>query len=109
MTSRSASTWPRSCANAPEPAARWRVGSVARAEHAHSVHVELAGLAPGRPYWYRFAAAGYQSRIGRTTWRTDFRAVDSSPDQGQVRSADAALRTAGSFVVERGRSGAQRA
>jgi alkaline phosphatase D len=33
---------------------------------AHSVHVEVAGLEPGRPYWYRFTALGHQSPIGRT-------------------------------------------
>ena len=32
----------------------------------HSVHVEIAGLAPGRPYWYRFIAGGFTSPIGRT-------------------------------------------
>lgn len=32
---------------------------------AHSVHVELAGLKPGRDYFYRFTALGEQSRIGR--------------------------------------------
>jgi alkaline phosphatase D len=33
---------------------------------AHSVHVEVSGLQPGRPYWYRFTALGEQSQIGRT-------------------------------------------
>ncbi|MBA3477255.1 MAG: alkaline phosphatase D family protein [Lautropia sp.] len=33
---------------------------------AHSVHVEVAGLAPHRWYWYRFTALGHRSRIGRT-------------------------------------------
>ena len=33
---------------------------------AHSVHVEVSGLAPGRPYWYRFTAAGARSPVGRT-------------------------------------------
>lgn len=33
---------------------------------AHSVHVEVGGLAPGRPYWYRFTAAGARSPVGRT-------------------------------------------
>jgi alkaline phosphatase D len=33
---------------------------------AHSVHVELSGLEPARPYWYRFTALGQQSPIGRT-------------------------------------------
>jgi alkaline phosphatase D len=32
---------------------------------AHSVHVEVGGLEPGRPYWYRFTAMGQQSPIGR--------------------------------------------
>jgi alkaline phosphatase D len=31
---------------------------------AHSVHVEIAGLEPHRPYWYRFTALGEQSPIG---------------------------------------------
>lgn len=33
---------------------------------AHSVHVEVTGLRPGREYWYRFAAAGEISAVGRT-------------------------------------------
>jgi alkaline phosphatase D len=33
---------------------------------AHSVHVELAGLRPGREYFYRFRADGYISPAGRT-------------------------------------------
>ena len=33
---------------------------------AYSVHVEVGGLEPGRPYWYRFTALGQQSPIGRT-------------------------------------------
>ena len=40
--------------------------STAVAESAHSLHVELTGLRPGRDYFYRFRAAGYQSPIGRT-------------------------------------------
>jgi alkaline phosphatase D len=31
---------------------------------AHSVHVEVAGLEPDRPYWYRFVAMGERSPIG---------------------------------------------
>src|SRR5262245_52638964 len=31
---------------------------------ANSVHVEVSGLEPGRPYWYRFTALGEQSPIG---------------------------------------------
>ena len=37
----------------------------ARPELGHSVHVELAGLQPARPYWYRFTALGAQTGVGR--------------------------------------------
>jgi len=33
---------------------------------AHSVHVEVNGLAPDRPYWYRFTAGNEESPIART-------------------------------------------
>jgi alkaline phosphatase D len=39
--------------------------AMARAELAHSVHVEVAGLRPGRPYWYRFTAGRQRSAIGQ--------------------------------------------
>lgn len=38
----------------------------ARPEAAHSVHVELDGLAPGREYFYRFRSQGFLSPAGRT-------------------------------------------
>src|SRR5262245_56959755 len=38
---------------------------------AHSVHVEVAGLEPGRPYWYRFTALGERSAIGQTRTAPD--------------------------------------
>lgn len=76
---------------APEPLARdgrgglsdpvavlWEVAAdeamrqIVRAGHvradprfAHAVHVEVSGLTPGRPYWYRFTAQGHQSDIGQ--------------------------------------------
>lgn len=31
----------------------------------YSVHVDVAGLKPDRPYWYRFATTGAQSPVGR--------------------------------------------
>jgi alkaline phosphatase D len=37
----------------------------ALAADAHSVHIEAGGLEPGRPYWYRFRAAGHESAVGR--------------------------------------------
>jgi alkaline phosphatase D len=38
---------------------------LAHPERAHSVHVEVAGLTAGRPYWYRFHALGATSPVGR--------------------------------------------
>ncbi|NQD91019.1 alkaline phosphatase, partial [Paenarthrobacter sp. CM16] len=38
----------------------------ARIETAHSVHVELKGLRPGREYFYRFRAGRHVSEVGRT-------------------------------------------
>jgi len=38
---------------------------IARPETAHSVHVEVSGLQPQRPYWYRFTAGGERSFAGR--------------------------------------------
>jgi alkaline phosphatase D len=37
-----------------------------RADDAHSVHAEPAGLAPDRWYWYRFRALGQASEVGRS-------------------------------------------
>jgi len=40
--------------------------ALARAEDAHSVHVDVAGLRPGRVYFYRFRAGDQVSPTGRT-------------------------------------------
>ena len=40
--------------------------AAATPEWAHSVHVEVEGLEPGRWYWYRFRVGGEVSPIGRT-------------------------------------------
>ena len=40
--------------------------SVADPRWAHSVHVDVQGLQPGREYWYRFIAGDASSAIGRT-------------------------------------------
>ncbi|HUV11195.1 MAG TPA: alkaline phosphatase D family protein, partial [Acidimicrobiia bacterium] len=58
---------------------RWQVASdegmrtivksgtaTARSEHAHSVHVDVRGLDPARPYWYRFVAGDDETEIART-------------------------------------------
>jgi alkaline phosphatase D len=33
---------------------------------AHAIHVEVDGLRPARPYWYRFRAGTWESPVGRT-------------------------------------------
>jgi alkaline phosphatase D len=38
--------------------------ALARPELAHSVHVEVAGLLPHRPYWYRFTVGSERSMTG---------------------------------------------
>lgn len=40
--------------------------AVAVADLAHSVHVEVSGLAPDRWYWYQFRVGGEASPLGRT-------------------------------------------
>ena len=40
--------------------------SLATPALAHSVHVDIQGLEPGREYWYRFSVSGQTSAIGRT-------------------------------------------
>ena len=47
--------------------------AVAHPRFAHSVHVEVEGLEPGRAYWYRFRAEGHLSRVGRTRTTPDRR------------------------------------
>ncbi|MCP8890665.1 alkaline phosphatase D family protein [Sphingomonas faeni] len=39
--------------------------AIARPELAHAVHVEVAGLLPDRPYWYRFTVGRERSIAGR--------------------------------------------
>jgi alkaline phosphatase D len=44
-----------------------RRGAVtARPQHAHSVHVTLRDLRPGREYWYRFSVGSWVSETART-------------------------------------------
>ncbi|KPY83881.1 Phosphodiesterase/alkaline phosphatase D [Pseudomonas syringae pv. tagetis] len=57
---------------------RWKIASDAAMAHvvrtgqatahprlAHSVHIEVSGLQPGRPYWYQFESLGAQSAVGQ--------------------------------------------
>lgn len=63
---------------------------------AHSVHVEVAGLRPGRWYWYRFAAGGEVSPKGRT--RT-LPPVDSEPDRLRFAFASCQKYESGFFTA----------
>src|SRR5688500_15976084 len=40
--------------------------AVATPQWAHTVHVDVQGLQPARPYWYRFRAGDAVSPVGRT-------------------------------------------
>ncbi|MBT2394953.1 alkaline phosphatase [Streptomyces sp. ISL-100] len=40
--------------------------ATAHPEFDHAVHVKVAGLAPGRPYYYRFRTGTWDSPVGRT-------------------------------------------
>jgi alkaline phosphatase D len=57
---------------------------VARPESAHSVHVEVDGLEPGREYFYRFRSGGHLSPVGRT--RTAPAATSRTPVHFAVAS-----------------------
>ncbi|WP_161811863.1 alkaline phosphatase D family protein [Steroidobacter agaridevorans] len=52
--------------------------AVAHPELAHSVHVEVTGLQPARPYWYRFFAGSEASVVGRSA---TFPAANSRVDR----------------------------
>jgi alkaline phosphatase D len=63
---------------------------------AHSVHVEVAGLRPHRPYWYRFLVGGHASPVG--TARTA-PATDAAPEQIRIASAGCQNYEAGYFTA----------
>lgn len=71
--------WTRLAGAMGDPVVGWEVAAdqgfrrivrrgrtVAAAGRGHAVHLEIAGLAPGRRYFYRFHAGGHVSRTGRT-------------------------------------------
>ncbi len=45
---------------------RHRGQTIASPEWAHSVHIEVGDLQPGRDYWYRFTSGGSESEIAHT-------------------------------------------
>ena len=46
--------------------------AIAEARWDNTVHVDVEGLRPGRPYWYRFIVNGQESEVGRTRTAPDF-------------------------------------
>lgn len=46
--------------------------AVAEAQYAYSVHLDVAGLQPDRPYWFRFISGDAVSRIGQARTLPDF-------------------------------------
>ncbi len=59
-----------------------RASAEASPLRAHAVHVEVDGLRPARPYWYRFRVGTWESPVGRT--RT---APEPAADVDRVRLA----------------------
>lgn len=70
--------------------------SLAHPELAHSVHVELDHLAPGRHYWYEFEVGKWVSRVGRT--RT-LPSTQSNPSSVRFVTASCQNYTHGEFVA----------
>ncbi len=68
------------------------------AEEAHSLHVEVQGLEPGRDYFYRFRAGDAASPIGRTRTAP---ARDASPERLRVAFASCAQYEQGHFAAYR--------
>ena len=72
--------------------------AVARARHAHAVHVEVAGLGPGREYHYRFRTGPHRSRTGLTRTAP---AYDATPASLSVAIASCAQIEHGWFTAYR--------
>jgi alkaline phosphatase D len=76
-----------------------RAGTVtARPEQGHAVHVEVEGLAPGRPWFYRFRTLGEVSRTGRTRTAP---APDASPARLRIVNAGCQYYEHGHFTAWR--------
>ena len=65
-------------------------------ELAHSVHVEVSGLAPDRWYFYRFSAGGEISPVGRTKTAP---AAGTSPDRFRFAFASCQMYSEGYFTA----------
>ena len=76
-----------------------RSGSaVALPDRVHTVHLDVEGLAPDRPYFYRFMAGGQRSPVGRTRTAPDASAM---PERLRVALASCQHYEAGHFTMHR--------
>jgi len=62
--------------------------AVAEAQYAYSVHLDVAGLQPDRPYWFRFISGDAISRIGRARTLPGFGNPLASAKLGVVSCAN---------------------
>lgn len=67
-------------------------------EWAHAVHVEVAGLLPGREYWYRFRVGRFLSRSGRAVTAP---AYDATPEALSMAFVSCSNLPAGFFTAYR--------
>ncbi|MGH8929404.1 MAG: alkaline phosphatase D family protein [Egibacteraceae bacterium] len=74
----------------------------ATAADGHSVHVDVTGLSPARPYWYRFRASGELSPVGRTNTAPP---PGSSPDRLALAFASCQHYEAGYYTAYRHMAG----
>ncbi|MDO9236780.1 MAG: alkaline phosphatase D family protein [Aquabacterium sp.] len=72
--------------------------AVADPASAHSVHVDVTGLSPGRTYFYRFESGGQRSPIGRTRTAP---APGAQVDRLRVAVASCQNFEAGTFTVHK--------
>lgn len=72
--------------------------ALAHPDLAHSVHVDVRGLAPGRWYWYRFMLGDAVSPVGRTRTAP---APDSLPDLLKMAVASCQHWEFGSYAAHR--------
>ena len=72
--------------------------ALARPELGHSVHVEVTGLMPERPYWYRFTAGRERSFVGRAVTTP---APGAQPDRARFAVAGCQHYETGFFTAHR--------
>jgi alkaline phosphatase D len=70
--------------------------AIATPTFAHSVHIDIDGLDPGREYWYRFSVMSHCSPIGRTKTLPQ---QDSHPGSVRFITASCQNYTHGYFVA----------